>query len=118
MKAKLRSGSPAWSRQEIALLGTMPGPEVVRRIGRSVMAVRLKRQKLQIEPPLHRLWTTNDVKLLGKAPDRDVARWIRAPHCFSPAAGGAYFARCWHPRMPDLSPNRGRAGRRRWSPQS
>ena len=42
----------AWTPKEIKLLGTKPDAELARKIGRTVEAVSLKRQKLGIEAPL------------------------------------------------------------------
>jgi len=39
---------PLWTREQLALVGTLPDAEVARRIGRSTTAVRVKRQRLSI----------------------------------------------------------------------
>jgi len=47
-----RRGTPApwaWTEAQVALLGTLPDAEVARRIGRTELAVCLKRCKLGIE---------------------------------------------------------------------
>ena len=65
-----------WTRREIKLLGTKPDGEVAEKIGRTVGAVSLKRQKLGIEAPLQPAWNEDEIKLLGTKPDREVARIV------------------------------------------
>ncbi len=64
-----------WNPQELALLGTLPDEEVVRKTGRSANAVRLKRERIGILGPEDgRLWTAEEAALLGKLADREVAK--------------------------------------------
>src|SRR5207249_4797490 len=65
-----------WTRREIKLLGAKPDGEVAEKIGRTVGAVSLKRQKLGIEAPLQPAWNEEEIKLLGIKPDREVARIV------------------------------------------
>jgi hypothetical protein len=49
---KMGYHGPWWTRAEVALLGKVPYEEVARRTGRSVNAVRVKRDKLgRARPP-------------------------------------------------------------------
>lgn len=45
--------SPAWTVEEIALLGTAPDPALARQLGRTAHAVAVKRFKLKI-PRFHK----------------------------------------------------------------
>src|SRR5881392_3810970 len=65
-----------WTPREIRLLGTKPDAEVARRIGRTVEAVSLKRQVLDIGAPLQTPWRDEEIKLLGTQPDRAVGKLI------------------------------------------
>jgi len=65
-----------WTPRDIKLLGRKPDVEVARKIGRTVGAVSLKRQKLGIEAPLQPAWNENEIKLLGTKPDREVAQIV------------------------------------------
>src|SRR2546426_10086052 len=65
-----------WTPQEIKLLGTKPDAELARKIGRTVEAVSLKRQKLGIEAPLQPAWNEEEIKLLGTKTDREGARIV------------------------------------------
>jgi len=46
----------AWRTKEVALLGTLPDPEVARRTGHRLHSVRMKRQALGVSrcPPVRR----------------------------------------------------------------
>lgn len=70
---RLAMGRP-WTKAELRLLGTVPDDEAGRRMGRSLMSVRLKRQGLRIDAPLQPPWSEAETKLLGTAPDREVAK--------------------------------------------
>jgi hypothetical protein len=50
----MREVGPLWTPEELALLGTMSNEEVAARVGRSVKAVRVKRNKLGIATPRDR----------------------------------------------------------------
>jgi hypothetical protein len=63
-----------WSAEELALLGTDTDEAVAARVGRTLDAVRLKRDRLRIPPS--RVWTAEELALLGTAPDEVVARGI------------------------------------------
>jgi hypothetical protein len=66
---------PAWTAEQVALLGTMPDEEVASQIGRSVRAVRLKREKMGIPNPTGMdVWKPAELALLGTLPDREVSR--------------------------------------------
>ncbi len=67
-----------WSAEEIALLGKYTDPEVARRLGLKVKAVRwMRHAKLRIppvRPVVCKRWTPAEDQLLGKVPDEEVAR--------------------------------------------
>jgi hypothetical protein len=66
---------PAWTAEQIALLGTTPDEEVAAKVGRSVAAVRLKREKMGIPNPAGMdVWKPEQLALLGTLPDREVSR--------------------------------------------
>jgi len=65
-----------WTPREIKLLGIRPDAVVARRIGRTVEAVSLKRQALDIGAPLQPPWSDEEIKLLGTQPDRAVGKLI------------------------------------------
>lgn len=76
MKSKL------WTDNEIALLGTATDKAVAEQIGRTEGATRKKRRELGIPPSrtvatgnqaAARPWTWDEIKLLGAAPDKEVA---------------------------------------------
>ncbi len=68
-----------WTPDDIALLGTLPDTEVARRTGRTVNAVRLKREELGIPNQAGNRWRPEDITLLGRLPDREVARSLGRP---------------------------------------
>jgi hypothetical protein len=70
---------PLWAPEEIALLGTMPDEQVAGRMGRTVGAVRQKREELRIPNPASNRWTAEGIALLGTLPDREVARRLGRP---------------------------------------
>ena len=70
---------PLWTPDDIALLGTLPDTEVARRTGRTVNAVRLKREELGIPNQAGNRWRPEDITLLGRLPDREVARSLGRP---------------------------------------
>ena len=58
-------------------MGKLPDSEISLRLGRSVTAIRTRRQELGLKDPSKRKpWTAADVKLLGTASDADIARPI------------------------------------------
>jgi hypothetical protein len=65
------NGRPAWTKQELVLLGTAPDAEVAARIGRTANAVRVKRTKLRI-PSCKASWSTSasraDSGIYGSCP--------------------------------------------------
>jgi len=66
----------SWTDAEERLLGTMSDPDLARRLGRSVRAIRLRRHQRGI-PKFHsqrRPWTEAEEELLGTMPDRRFAR--------------------------------------------
>jgi hypothetical protein len=67
--------SPPWTAKEITLLGTMPDPELARRLGRTRSAVQLKRHRRGIRM-FHYVprWKPEELALLGKVSDEEVAR--------------------------------------------
>jgi hypothetical protein len=65
---------PLWTPEDISLLGQVPDAHVARRTGRTVGAVRQKREELGIPNPADNRWRDDEVALLGKLPDREVAR--------------------------------------------
>src|SRR5262249_46292451 len=74
----LRPGShlyPASTAEQVALLGTIPDAEVAAKTGRSMSAVRLKREKLGIPNLLGRgEWKAEELALLGRVTDEEIAR--------------------------------------------
>jgi hypothetical protein len=66
-----------WSAEELKLLGKVPEDEVARKIGQTVEAVRIKRERLHI-PNTKDLgrWTVEAVAQLGTVIDAAVARRI------------------------------------------
>ena len=84
-RANTRAGQPAspdWTLHEQALLGKMPDVEAAKRLGRTLVAVRLRRSRLGIpeygQPARrHHSWTSEELALLGTMPDRLVARELR-----------------------------------------
>src|SRR2546430_7291858 len=72
----MRATQAKWTLREIKLLGTRPDAEVARKIGRTVEAVSLKRQALDIGAPLQPPWRDEEIKLLGTQPDRAVSKLI------------------------------------------
>jgi hypothetical protein len=62
---------PWWSDADVELLGVLPDVEVARRTGRTVGAVRQKRQELCIPNPTSGRWTAEQIALLGRMPDED-----------------------------------------------
>ena len=69
---------PRWTEEELALLGTIPDEEVAAQIGRTKMAVYLKRWELgrakYLPPGGHAWrWRKEEVALLGTAPDEEIA---------------------------------------------
>jgi len=73
---KVRVTQARWTPREIGLLGTRPDGVVARKIGRTVEAVSLKRQALDIGAPLQPPWRDEEIKLLGTQPDRAVGKLI------------------------------------------
>src|SRR6266481_305967 len=73
----MRSFGPyrPWTAEEDAKLGVVRDEELARQIGRSVLAVRTRRQRrrLALRKPLRRPWTPEQEKLLGTATDNEVA---------------------------------------------
>lgn len=70
-----RSMAPLWTREETSLLGTRPDAELARLLGRSVIAVALRRSRLKIPHPnpAVRRWSEKEKKLLGTMPDKEIA---------------------------------------------
>ena len=68
-----------WTKQEIALLGTMPDHDLARRLKRHPSTVLSKRLALGVRYrcPRYRWWKPNEVKLLGRRPDAEIARLTR-----------------------------------------
>jgi hypothetical protein len=65
---------PLWAAEDIALLGQVADAELARRTGRTVGAVRQKREELGIPNPAANRWREDELALLGTLPDREVAR--------------------------------------------
>ena len=63
---------PRWTTEDIALLGILPDEKLAHRTGRTVNAVRLKREELGIVNPAGYRWTAEDIAWLGILPDREV----------------------------------------------
>ena len=80
----LRPDRPPWMPEHLALLGVLPDDEVAARTGRTECAVRTQRQVRHIptarprrHPPAPRPpappWTAEELTLLRKVPDKEVA---------------------------------------------
>src|SRR5260370_1052605 len=67
-----------WTAKEEAKLGVLTDQELARQTGRSVRAVRTRRQRRHLaqKNPLRRPWTPEEEKLLGTATDNEVARLL------------------------------------------
>jgi hypothetical protein len=65
---------PLWTPEDIALLGHVPDERVARRTGRTLGAVRQKREELGIPNPAGNRWREEELALQGTLPDREVAR--------------------------------------------
>jgi hypothetical protein len=55
------------------VLGKLPDAEVARRIGRTVQAVRIKREKMGLPNSESRVWTGEELSQLGTATDAKLA---------------------------------------------
>lgn len=67
----------AWTRRQIAMLGTIPDAAVSRKLDLAICTVLKKRQKLGIaasRPAKTINWTPAIIALLGKVPDGEIAR--------------------------------------------
>jgi hypothetical protein len=62
-----------WTPGEIRMLGRRPDRDVATALGRSRMAVKLKRQRLGIVRFAEVNWTPQQIKLLGTIPDAELA---------------------------------------------
>jgi hypothetical protein len=65
-----------WTEAELSLLGTEPDSDVARRIGRPYVAVRDKRNQLNIpyQNPRYDWWKPDELALLSTLPEEEVAR--------------------------------------------
>jgi hypothetical protein len=73
---KISAYVPNWMPEEDALLKQYSEPEVGRRLGRTLKAVKKRRRKLrlpQVDPPFV-WWKPEEDKLLGTAPDAQIAQ--------------------------------------------
>ena len=63
------------------MLGTMRDEDFARRFGRTLVAIRQRRQHRAIRQPRRgdRPWTTEEEKLLGRIKDRDLAKRFDRP---------------------------------------
>src|SRR5262249_3579300 len=67
--------TPAWTAEQLALLGTIPDEELAAKIGRTPNAIRLKRERMGIPNPAGRdVWKAEELALLGTLPDLEVSR--------------------------------------------
>jgi hypothetical protein len=62
-----------WRPEEIALLGSAPDEEIAAWLGRTVNAVRTRRQMLRILHRPNQAWQPHEIELLGTAPDVQIA---------------------------------------------
>ncbi len=68
--------APEWTRQEESLLGTMSDAELATHLGRTFVAIGIRRSRLGIpefDNPAKR-WTPEELAPLGTMPDRLLAR--------------------------------------------
>src|SRR5438477_10438986 len=64
--------APRWTAGQLALLGTLADADVARRIGRTLGAVRIKREALGIpNPQAAAYWMAEELALLGTATDTE-----------------------------------------------
>jgi hypothetical protein len=63
-----------WTEEEITLLGQLPDAKIARKIGRTVSAVRQKREELGRPNPTTTRWNAEGLALLGTMPDDEVAK--------------------------------------------
>src|SRR6266699_4899049 len=71
-----KPGAQEWTLHDQALLGKMPDAAAAQRLGRTIVAIRVRRQRLGIPNygrPFRR-WTPEELALLGTMPDRLLAR--------------------------------------------
>src|SRR5439155_9210311 len=68
--------APEWTLQDQALLGKMPDAEAAQRLGRTLVAIRVRRLRLNIPNygQSFKRWTPEELALLGSMPDRLLAR--------------------------------------------
>ncbi len=71
-KAGKASRSRRWTKKDDALLGVMPDEQLAKRLGRSVLAVAVRRHLKRVST--RRRWRPLDDKLLGTLPDGEIAR--------------------------------------------
>jgi hypothetical protein len=62
-----------WTKEELALLGTMPDRDLAARLERSYQSVRRKRKALGIAPPEKRPWTPEEDAIIRDGTAREVA---------------------------------------------
>src|SRR5437667_875523 len=67
-----------WTKEEDALLGTMPDSKLAQQLGRTFEAVKVRRRQHEIENPNPKLilWTPGEEALLGTMPDSELARQL------------------------------------------
>ena len=86
-----------WTAEEESLLGVKPDRVLARELGRTVEAVKGRRQRRRIR--LLRGWTPEEVKLLGTRPDREVAVLVgRAPYAVTGKRIKLGIPRCYDRR--------------------
>ena len=76
-KLEKRGGRYHWTKKHLALLGTMPDPELARLLKVTYANVAMKRESCGISKcPANRIirWTPQMLGMLGKLPDKEVAR--------------------------------------------
>src|SRR6266571_5249409 len=65
-----------WTKNELALLGTLPDAEVAELTGRTFGTVWQKRLGIDQPALQSRKWTPAEDKLVGTAPDAEIARQL------------------------------------------
>src|SRR2546425_3531463 len=93
MKRNLRP----WTKDELALLGTLPGAEVADLTGRTFGTVWQERRALGIDQLTLRFrrWTSAEDRLVGTAPDADIA--TNLPARKAPSEADAPFSSASRP---------------------
>jgi hypothetical protein len=75
---KFEEKSRRWTKEEVAVLGTMPDAIVAQKLNRTKQAIRMQRRLRGIAPvaedlPKAKIWTAREEKMLGRFSDVELA---------------------------------------------